>query len=491
MKNTIFTTCLLVFIAFTLPAQAEKQLTILHFNDVYEIEAQNKGKEAGLGRALTVIKQNKDTNPLILFSGDAFGSSALSTQTYGKHMIEAFNLVGLHVASCGNHEFDFGLDITKQRIGESKFTWLCTNLFEPNTNKPVAGMKKYEIIDHNGIRVAILGLAEDFRRHTALNEKNSSYTHFIKAAKEGVAFAKENKADVIIALTHMDFKNDKQLAGEVPELDLILGGHDHEPMQTTVNDTLIWKSGSDWFHIGKIVLNIDNQNVSVASKENIKLDESISEDPQAKPLITKYVDDFNKSLSEVVAVAKNDLDCIRVHVRTQETNFANLVADSYQEHTNADFALTNGGGLRTDAIIPKGNLTKKQILTAVPFSNKVVKIELTGEQVWQALENGVSQIEDVGGGFLQTSKNLKYSFDIKQPVGKRIQNVWVKGEPLDKNKTYQVATNDYVAKFEPFHNGKFLIKPDVAKLDYNVVIDYLKNKKEIEPKIEGRIVRTH
>lgn len=175
----------------------------------------------------------------------------------------------------------------------------------------------------------------------------------------------------------------------------------------------------------------------------------------------------------------------REHVRTQETNLGNLICDIMVAHTGADLAMTNGGGLR--ASVGVGPITLEDVLEIHPFGNLVVTLEMTGAQILEALENGVSQFPATDGRFLQVS-NIRYSFNPNLPSGERILEVLYKGEPLCMDSTFVVATNGFLAaggdEYTVMEESELL--EEFAPME-EAIIQYLAENSPITPKVEGRI----
>ena len=162
-----------------------------------------------------------------------------------------------------------------------------------------------------------------------------------------------------------------------------------------------------------------------------------------------------------------------------------------REGVRAEIGLTNGGGIRAKKIYDPGTkIIRRDILSELPFGNVVVKLELTGSQIWEALENGVSQVEQNSGRFPQVS-GMSFTYNPKAKAGSRINSVKVGNSPLGKGRTYTIATNDFLAKggdgYTVFKQGKVIIDASSAKLMASMVMDYIKSKGTISPKIEGRI----
>jgi 2',3'-cyclic-nucleotide 2'-phosphodiesterase (5'-nucleotidase family) len=206
--------------------------------------------------------------------------------------------------------------------------------------------------------------------------------------------------------------------------------------------------------------------------------------------MNKYNSQLEEQLNVEIGTTKTELDVMKATQRKGETKIGNLIADVMKDYTNADVALVNGGGIRAERIFPVGPLTKRDIMDALPFTNFVVKLELTGEQIYQALENAVSGVENGAGRFAQVS-GIEYSFNPEQLAGSRIISVKINGKALDQNATYTLATVDSVANggdgYESFKDAKVLLDANAGPLLSTLVIDTIKEKGTISPKIEGRI----
>jgi 2',3'-cyclic-nucleotide 2'-phosphodiesterase (5'-nucleotidase family) len=180
-------------------------------------------------------------------------------------------------------------------------------------------------------------------------------------------------------------------------------------------------------------------------------------------------------------------------VRTQEATIGNLIADAIRAAMGAEVAITNGGGIRGNRTYEAGyQLSRKDVFTELPFGNTTVLLELKGEDLLAALENGVSRVEEKQGRFPQVS-GVSFAFDPKKPAGSRVSEVKIAGQPLDPARLYKVATNDYMAgggdSYEALKKGKSLIDPSAAKLMATEVMDYIAAKGTVAPAIEGRIVQ--
>lgn len=217
----------------------------------------------------------------------------------------------------------------------------------------------------------------------------------------------------------------------------------------------------------------------------------IAPDPEVAALVKTYEDALDAELDVAVGTTSVELDSRRATVRTRESTMGNLIADAIRERLGADIGLTNGGGVRGDRTYAAGTaLTRKDILTELPFGNVAVLIELTGAQLLEALENGVSRIEDSAGRFPQVS-GLSFTFDAARAPGKRVSDVRIGTQPLDPARTYRVATNDFIYAggdgYTALGQGRPIIDAAGATLMATMVMDYIAQRGTIAPKIENRI----
>ncbi|SVD42436.1 uncharacterized protein METZ01_LOCUS395290, partial [marine metagenome] len=218
----------------------------------------------------------------------------------------------------------------------------------------------------------------------------------------------------------------------------------------------------------------------------------IQEDEAIASKVKGYEKYLSKELDIEIGKTLSELDSRKKTVRTEEAAIGNLIADAMREGVEAEICITNGGGIRAKKIYsPDTMITRKDILTELPFGNVVVKLELTGAQIFDALENGVSEVERNSGRFPQVS-GMSFTYNPKAKAGSRVNSVKIGTSPLNKGKTYTVATNDYMAKggdgYSVFKKGKFIIDASGATLMASMVMDYIKAKGSVSPKVEGRIV---
>ncbi len=493
---TLAGTLLAAVLAFQAQAADPARLTLLHVNDVYQISP--RGGHGGLAELMTLLEAERARadNTITTFGGDLLSPSVMSGLTKGEQMIDLFNAIGVDVGVFGNHEFDFGNEILEERIGDSEFRWLATNVVDADGN-PFGGGQALWTQAVDEFTVGFFGLLTP-ETVTLSSTGGVTFQPLMDEATAAVAALEEQGADVIIALTHLDIAQDRELAAEVDGIDVILGGHDHDPITFYENGVLIQKSGTDAQFLGVVDLLIEEVErrgelrTVVRPEWRMISTRGVEPHPEIAALVATYEAQLDEQLNVPVGTTGTALESVRGSVRTKETTMGNLIADAIRAGAGADIAITNGGGIRGDTVYEAGTtLTRKDILTELPFGNTAVLIELQGADVLAALENGVSRIEDVNGRFPQVS-GLSFVFDPSREPGSRIEEVTVDGGPLDPDKIYTVATNSFVANggdgYGVFAAANVLVDAAAGTLLATVVMDYISARGSIAPEIEGRII---
>ena len=476
-------------------AEEAKTLTIVHVNDIHgRVQPDEREGAMGFARFKTKLDAMREANPnlLLLNAGDTLHGTTLVNVTEGETMVNLMNILGFDVMVPGNHDFNYGYDRLLELKDKAEFDIVGANIikevdetsdFEPYTIKEVDGLK---------IGIFGLGTAETkFKSHPD-NTEGIKFADEIETTEKIVKELKEQQVDIIIALVHLGVEGtttttSEEIAQNVEGIDLIIDGHSHEILNKMIGDTLLVQADSYLKNIGIVEIEIVDGKVSKKEASLFTYEEAqeLTPDATMEEEINK-INEINKPIISVVVGKTNvDLDGERANVRTGETNLGNLITDTMVKSTGADIAFTNGGGIR--ASIPTGDITIEQILGSFPFTNTLAVIEVTGAELLQALEHGVDLYPEQAGHFPHVS-GMTYKFDEAKPVGERIVEVTVNEESLDTEKTYKLVTNDFVAAGGDGYT-MFEGKPFVAEggLLSDVLIAYIKEVKEIEPVVEGRI----
>lgn len=452
LPNPVLATFAAILFVVGAPLAALAQsanLTILHVNDVYQISPQRGA--GGLAELSTLLKKERARaeNHVTTLGGDLLSPSVMSGLIQGEQMIALMNAIGLDLAGLGNHEFDFGNDVLAQRMSESKFQWLATNTVGAD-GKPFGGAAASVIRDVGEFKVGFFSLLTPETETLSSLEEGVTVKPTLEAAQEAVAALREQGANFVAAITHLDIARDRELARSVRGIDIILGGHDHDPIMFYEGGTLILKAGTDAQYLAVADIEFSKSErrgrVRFSMRPQWKLISTagVEPDPEIVPIVQKFEAELDAKLNVVVGKTETSLDSQRATVRTQESSMGNLIADAIRDGVGAEVGFANGGGIRGDRTYDAGTeLTRKDILTELPFGNVTMLIELTGADLLAALENGVSRVEDTAGRFPQVS-GLTFAFDPKLDAGARISDLKVGGADLDPARVYTVATRKSV-----------------------------------------------
>ena len=504
------TAALCPLFVFLLSIQAYAQsfdLRILHVNDLHGFAEAYKplgsreplGGVAYLAGRVNALRRGQPT--LVLAAGDMIQGNNWANMSQGESVIEAMNAMQFDVMVLGNHEFDFGQAVLKKRISEAAFPVLCANVEGLDRVKP------FIIKEWSGVRVGIIGVVTE-ETPVATHPRNVSGLTFLPVAETVEKSVRDlkNRADMIIVLSHIGHAADRALAEKVKGIDVIVGGHSHTRVlrPVRVGDTLIVQAWEHGKALGVLDLTIrDGRVVGYDGRLEAIKPQPGSEDPKILAIVERQRQRVDRILNDRIGEAMIDLD--GENVRKRETNLGNFIADIMRQVSKADAALINGGTIRTN--ISRGEVRIKDVYSVLPFDNYIVAITLTGKAIAEALEHGVSGIEEGEGRFPQVA-GLTFAYAPSAPKGSRIGEILIAGKPLDPGREYSVATNDFLAVggdgYRSFAEavkssktfsvvggalqGEKVVYSDSGRWLRDVVVEYIREKETIAPGSEGRIV---
>ena len=488
-------------------------VTIIHVND-WDRMGDDNG-HGGAARIAAVVKAERtraeaaDGLAVVTFGGDMISPSVLSGIDRGAHMIDLANAVGFDVAVPGNHEFDFGPEVLQERLAESNAVWLVGNI-DYLGRRGFPGTQATTMIEKAGYRLGFLGLiTPDTAEISAAGESVA----FLPQAEIAAALAAELRAagaDLVITLTHNRTSADRALLRRVRDIDIVLGGHDHQLTAWYDGRQAILKSRSQGRYVGILNLALDRvggalggdspgggargeSRVTWTPNYDLRSTAGVEPDAGVAATVAGYEAQLDKELGLVIGRTETELDTRGPVVRSGEAVFGNLLTDALLAATGADIAITNGGGIRGGRVYPPGTeLTARMLLTELPFGKATVVLRLTGAQLTEALENGVSRAEENDGRFPQVA-GLSFAFDARRPPGSRITRAEVGGAPLEPGRVYRVATNDFMYTggdgYTALESAEALIDAASGDTMANHLIDYVRAAGTVAPVIEGRIIR--
>lgn len=504
MRATLYAVFLLTLVAtFWAPAGAEPlRLSIVHVNDWDRLDARDGA--GGAAKIASIASYERDRAEadgglvLLTFGGDMLSPSLLSGFDKGAHMVALANAIGFDAAVLGNHEFDFGPDVLIERLKEAEYTVLGSNVsYKGQPGFP--GAERSRIVTAGGYKIGLLGLTTTDTPSLSSSGPDVVFAPLAETAKEVVEELRNDGADLVIALTHAVYQSDLETLRQVAGIDILLGGHDHLVLVLYDGKQAILKSGSQGNFVGVMDIALDR----VESRNGPKLvwqpsfslinTLDVEPDLELAEKVAAYNAKLNRELAAEVGVTEVALDTRRASVRSSENAFGNLIADAMRAATGADAAITNGGGIRGDTSYQAGHmLTRKDVLSELPFGNRTVTMRLKGSDLRAALENGVSQVEKAAGRFPHVS-GISFAYDGRKPAGSRVSDVKVADVPLDLGKVYVVAVNDFIAKggdgYKTFEKGEVVVDASSARLMASQVIEYVQKSGGVKTKVDGRMRR--
>ena len=469
------------------------RLTFLQINDHYVLGPVDGGRRGGMARLATLVREVKRENPNTVFAigGDFLSPSVESTFLQGAQMVAALDAAGLDLATFGNHEFDFGPSVLAERMKESKFQWLSANVVDRRSGRPFGGASAETLLTLGGLRVGFFGLTMVDAARTSRPGPDIVFNPPLTAGKEVVARLRAQGAQVVVGVTHQEIADDRALAAAA-DVDLILGGHEHDPMAAEEGKTLITKGGSDARYLVQVDLWLTREGTLVERSWRYReVSRRVAADPAVEELVRVYAARLDRELDVVIGRTEVPLEARGHQLRTQETNLGDFVADLLRERLETDAAFVNGGAIRGNRTVPPGPVTKRDVRGLLPFTDVVLKLELHGRDLKAALEHGLAQTDRAGGGFLQVS-GVRLVWDPRRPAGQRVVSVAVGGRAVEEETTYTVAVPSYLVRggdgYTAFARGKVLIDESSGPQVAQIVMDAIVARRTIAPATDGRIV---
>ena len=499
-------------------AQAEFSLTVLHTNDFHDrfepisrfdgpcSAEDNAAGECfgGIGRMVTAIGEARERagdNVILIDAGDQFQGSLFYTQYGGDLAAEFMTQLGYDAMAVGNHEFDDGPEGLAAFLDQVEFPVLSANIDVSQNNSLAGKVDKSTVLEVGGERIGIVSVLAEDTPETSSPGDSVIFSSIVDASQAEIDALTEDGVNKIILLTHVGLPADRRLAEELTGVDLIVGGHSHTLLSNTdegaagsyptvVNDVPIVQAYAYGKFLGELNVTFDDDgNVVSAEGDPIILDASVAEDQATVDRVAELAGPLEELRNKVVAETAEEIVGAREECRARECPMGSLIADAMLARVadqGVQVAIQNGGGIR--ASIDAGEVTMGEVLTVLPFQNTLSTFEVTGQTLIDALENGVSQIEEGAGRFPQVA-GMSYAFDASAPAGERVSDVMVGGEPIDPEATYMAVSNNYVRNggdgYEMFEDAAnaYDFGPDLA----DVLAEYMAENGPVTPYTDGRI----
>ncbi len=504
-------------------ASAQYQLTILHTNDFHSrfepisrfdsgcsAESNAEGKcFGGYARLVNAVAdaRARSNNSILVDGGDQFQGTLFYTYYKGEFAAEMMNNLAYDGMTVGNHEFDDGPEVLRGFMDAVGFPVLMSNADVSGEAQLAGVLQKSAIITRGGEKIGLIGLTAENTDELSSPGDNVIFSDSITAVQGEVDKLTAQGVNKIIVLSHSGYAVDMAVAAGTSGVDVIVGGHTNTylnsadpravgPYPTFVNGTAVVQAYAYGKYLGELKVTFDDEGkLTRASGEPILIDASVPENAEIVARIAERAVPLEEIRTKVVAQSGAMIEGDRSVCRQMECEMGNLVADAMLERVadqGISVAIANSGGLR--ASIDEGEVTMGEVLAVLPFQNTLSTFQVDGATLLAALENGVSQHEEVAGRFPQVA-GIQYTFDVSQEPGSRVSDVMVNVDgawvALDTSATYGVVSNNYVRGggdgYRMFRGASnvYDFGPDLA----DVVAEYLAQNEGYTPYTDGRITQ--
>lgn len=474
----IATMSLVALSIFVINAQDDTfVLTILHTNDTHS-HHQAEGGEGGAARMMTVVNQvraNED-NVILVDGGDRFTGTLFHTFYLGADNAEIMNFMAYDAMALGNHEFDNGDDVLADFVRAVDFPVLSANIdFSESPTLADVGIEQYAIIDVNGVQVGVIGLTTPDTPEIANPGAELVFSDdLVTIANALAADLTEQGVNIIVLLTHTGINTDFVISPQLENIDVFVGGHSHTLLsnqntanfeyplvftnETTGDFVLYVQAQEHYNYLGRLEVEFTADGIADDwDGDTIFLSEFITPDPEMQAIVDELAGPVEELRAEPSGATSDVvLDGDRNICRVEECNLGNLIADAQRWETGTDLAIMNSGGIRRG--LPAAELTIGDLIELQPFGNTVATMDITGEVLLAALENGVSRVR-IEDGFLPRDGNsgrfpqvsgFRFGFDPNLEPGSRVTFIEIMQEdgsyaPYDPAASYSLTVPNFVA----------------------------------------------
>lgn len=489
---------ILILTIFPLAGKGKAAVTVLFFNDLHghlqpftmKDETGQNREVGGVARMATLIKKIRRENEkngsrtLLLVAGDILQGTPISTLFQGQAEIDVLNALKVDAMTIGNHEFDFGLENFLRLKKSARFPFLSMNVAWKENNQRVS-LEGIGFKLNRKLSISVLGITTSDLMVTSHPSNVGKIQVFDAVTCVKKYYSNYRSRGPVLLLSHSQFSSDQAVAQAFPDLTAIIGGHDQvlfNPFRQ-VGEVPIFQAFEKGKFLGRLDLEIEGGKCRIRHWEYLPITAEIPADPEIEALVKTYIDRMDVRFKEVVGQARTFLYGERDKIRYEETNLGDWVTDLMREVSRADIALLNSGALRSS--IAEGPITVETVFKAMPFPNELMIVSIPGSLLQQILTRSVKGSRgEEDGGFLQVS-GLRLIIQEKS-----IQEVKVNGQPLDPEKIYRVALTDFIAAGgDGYSMLKDLPKTATGLPLREILLDAIRNRKEIAPITDGRILR--
>ncbi|MGX4762825.1 bifunctional metallophosphatase/5'-nucleotidase [Corynebacterium minutissimum] len=452
---------------------------VVYFQDMKEFEPRawddgsHQGGIAYLATALDTLRK-EEGDPIVAFGGELAAGSLFGSVFRGEPFVEAFNELGVDVGNFGNHDFDYGLDHTRNLIEKAEFPWISSNLTTEN-GEPISEDGTTYTAKSGELTVGFVSLTADLDRTVAA--KDVVMGDFVDSARAGVDKLEEDGVDAIVLLSQISKEDTTRVMEEVPELAAALREENEaqspEEVTYTADERPIVAPRADYGTLVHLDITVDRSTQKRTVKVvNHPVNPSLTANEEWKARSQKLYGELDRQLGEELGTATQPLS---------KAELGPLVADAYREHFDTQLGWQNGGGQRAD--MKEGALTRRDAQSVLPFGNSPISIQATGAQIKDALEKGIESNPDGGNGFPRTA-GFTFEYDLSAPFGERVSAIKLDdGTPMEMESTYSLAISNYVVnggdKVDSFADAP--VTSEGPAIDIDVFAEYIKRHRELSP----------
>ncbi|MBI3927318.1 MAG: bifunctional metallophosphatase/5'-nucleotidase [Armatimonadetes bacterium] len=430
---------LLLLLLWLSPTVGAESIYILHTNDLHGHLRADEQEPGGLDRIGTILKVWRRSFPgrvVVLDAGDIAQGTLVSNLARGAPMIDALEAAGYDAVVPGNHEFDWGPEGLTEILAPGRLPVVCANLVAEDGSSPYPA---YRLIERGGVQIGVIGLItpETPSATAAGNTRGYRFLDPVQAVKDQLPALRKAGADVLIVLSHLGVEADRSLARSVPELDLIVGGHSHTQLAQGLREAgvPIVQTGCNARFLGLVEIELEGGRAAGAEARLIPVDREIPADPEIAAIVERYQEELGFDARAVIAQAAEPIP-LEPRPGHVDGPLGSLLADVLRAETGAQVALFNHGGIRA-ALLPSGPITRERAFRLLPFDDPVVKLQVSGQGLLEALRHGLFSAP----GAVQVS-GLTAVLD---PRNETVLEVRVDGAPLDPARQYTVAVPGFMA----------------------------------------------
>lgn len=500
-RRLLQTTAGLSLLGVPATASAEDAETITLVYDTHFDGRFGDEDEPNIARYATQVRELIDEyeNAVFVGGGDDLSPSVLSLVYEGEHMIRALNELGPIVNGVSHHDFDFGAAIAEKRFEESEFPWVNAQLLT-DEGEPVPGTERWIIEDVGGISVGFFSLArEDFVTTTDYPEEWQVLDQE-EAAEEAVEALTEEGADVIVCAGRVPQGEKFELPTAVDGIDALVGssgdvdgiddlpdGVDDETPDppTVIDDTVVSRVGKEFDYLGVLTLDSDGDLVDY---ELVEVRTETEPDPAMQEIVAEWRGELEDEYGEAFFESEVPLD-VRVDVNYgTESAFGNFATDAMCREMDADIAILNPGGIRSNEVYEPGEITGLDVLNILPFPNRLVVVEVSGETIVEYLSGQLDALPGSNFGAQPGKQVSGVQYEWSGHGEASAENFYVGGEPLDPDETYELATLDFLLDAREELDGSQIVS-ESEEFVGRIVLEWLSNQGTVDVRTDERMLR--